>query len=479
MENSHQSQSLKLLHHFQVSPSPPPSAVANLPLTFLDYPWLLCRPMQRLFFYDPPLSTLQFTQTILPRLTTSLSAALHHFFPLAGHLISPAPPHRPCLRYSDGDSVPLTVAESGSDFDQMITNDHPRDARELRPFVPEMPDSTTEPDGTKLVPLLAVQITLFPGKGVCIGCQFAHVATDGMGFHHFVKFWASLFRSLNSGEKEDKKNTSPTVPSPARDRELIRGAYPGLESVLLNQWFEFGSSWDFDSGPTHYRDLSDKVRSTFVITRTNIERMKLWVRRKNPTPFRLSAFVVTTAFIWANLVKSQAVGDSSVGPDGLYRLSFVADCRQRLQIGLPPSYLGNCLGIYYVSMKKSDAVGEHGFAVAAEAIGRKVEELESGGGGLLRGAERWAPEWKELSEEGRLIAIAGSPRLKVYETDFGWGKPRKSEVVQVDCSPSVALCESRDGGGGVEVGLAMTRSKMEVFSGLFHDFLGQIEEFPA
>ncbi|CAI0454450.1 unnamed protein product [Linum tenue] len=253
-----------------------------------------------------------------------------------------------------------------------------------------------------------------------------------MGFHHFVKFWASLFRSLKSGVKED-------IPSPARDREVIRVAYPILESVLLNQWFEFGSSWDFDSGPTHYRDLSDKVRSTFVITRTNIE----------------------------------AVGDSSVGPDALYHLSFVADCRQRLQIGLSPWYLGNCLGIYYVSMKKSDAVGENGFAVAAEAIGRKVEELESGGG-LLRGAERWAPEWKELSEEGRLIAIAGSPRLKAYETDFGWGKPRKSEVVQVDSSASVALCESRDGGGGVEVGVAMARSKMEVFSGLFHYFLGQI-----
>ncbi|CAL1392319.1 unnamed protein product [Linum trigynum] len=473
MENSDQSQSLKLLHHFQVSPSPPPYAVSNLPLTFLDYPWLLCRPMQRLFFYDSPLSTLQFTQTILPHLKTSLSAALHHFFPLAGHLISPAPPHRPYLRFSDGDSVPLTVAESAGDFDQIITNDHPRDARELRPFVPEMPDSIMEPDGTKLVPLLAIRITLFPGKGVCIGCQFAHVATDGMGFHHFVKFWASLFRSLKSGVEEDKKNTYSTVPSPASDREVIRRAYPLLESVLLNQWFEFGSSWDFDSGPTHYRDLSDKVRSTFVITRTNIERMKLWVRGKSPTTFRLSAFVVSSAFIWANLVKSQAVGDSSVGPDALYHLSFVADCRQRLQIGLSPWYLGNCLGIYYVSMKKSDAVGENGFAVAAEAIGRKVEELESGGG-LLRGAERWAPEWKELSEEGRLIAIAGSPKLKAYETDFGWGKPRKSEVVQVDSSASVALCESRDGGCGVEVGLAMARSKMEVFSGLFHGFLGQI-----
>ncbi|CAN0896957.1 Coumaroyl-CoA:anthocyanidin 3-O-glucoside-6''-O-coumaroyltransferase 2 [Linum grandiflorum] len=462
-------QSLKLLHHFQVSPPPPPSAV-NLPLTFLDYPWLLCRPMQRLFFYDFPHPTHHFTGTILPELKLSLSAALRHFFPLAGRLVSPPPPHLPHLLYDPSNSsVPLTVAESTADFDQIVSSGAARDATELRPFVPKLPDSVEKPNGTKLVPLLALQITIFPGKGLCVGGEFAHVVSDGMGFHHFFKFWAALFKS---GDNDCK-----TVPLPSHDRELIRRAYPDLESVLLSQWFQFRSSWDFDSGPVKFKDLTDKVRSTFLITPEKIQRMKIWIRKANPTRFHLSSFVLTSAFIWVTLIKSEEQENDDV--DELYHMSFVADCRRRLPIGLPETYFGNCLGIYYVSIRKSDAVSDEGVARAAEAIGRRIDELESDGGdggrtGLLGGVERWIPGWKELSEGGRLMATAGSPKLKAYDTDFGWGKPRKSEVVQVDSSGAVSLCESGDGSGGIEVGLALASGKMAVFRRLFDDFLGQI-----
>ncbi|CAN1161156.1 Coumaroyl-CoA:anthocyanidin 3-O-glucoside-6''-O-coumaroyltransferase 2 [Linum perenne] len=460
--------SLKLLHHFQISPAAAAAAV-NLPLTFLDYPWLLCRPMQRLFFYDFPHPTHHFIETILPELNLSLSAALRHFFPLAGRLVSPPPPHLPHLVCdSPNSSVPLTVAESTADFDQIVAcnnnDDPPRDATELRPFVPKLPDSVLMSDGTKFVSLLALQITIFPWRGLCIGGEFAHVVSDGMGFHHFVKFWAALFKSRDNI----------TVPFPSHDRELIRRAYPDLESALLNQWFQFRSSWDFDSGPVKFKDLTDKVRSTFLITPENIEKMKIWVRKINTTSFHLSSFVLTSAFIWITLIKS----DEPQNDDVLYHMSFVADCRRRLPIGLPETYFGNCLGIYYVPIKRSDAVSDEGVARAAEAIGRKVDELggdgDGGRSGLLKGVERWIPGWKELSEGGRLMATAGSPKLKAYDTDFGWGKPRKSEVVQVDSSGAVSLCESGDGSGGIEVGLAMERRKMAVFRRLFDDFLSQI-----
>ncbi|CAN1787896.1 Coumaroyl-CoA:anthocyanidin 3-O-glucoside-6''-O-coumaroyltransferase 2 [Linum perenne] len=149
---------------------------------------------------------------------------------------------------------------------------------------------------------------------------------------------------------------------------MIRRAYPDLESALLNQWFQFRSSWDFDSGLVKFKDLTNKVQSTFLITPENIEKMKIWVRKTNTTSFHLSYFVLTFAFIWITLIKS----DEPLNDDVLYHMSFVADCRRRLPIGLTETYSGNCLGIYYVSIKRSDAVSDEGVARAAEAIGRKL-----------------------------------------------------------------------------------------------------------
>ncbi|CAN1825813.1 Coumaroyl-CoA:anthocyanidin 3-O-glucoside-6''-O-coumaroyltransferase 2, partial [Linum perenne] len=121
-----------------------------------------------------------------------LSADLRHFFPLASYLASPPPPHLPHLVCdSPNSSVSLTVAESTADFDQIVSrnnnDDPPKDATELHRFVSKLPDSVLMSDGTKFVSLLALRITIFLERGLCIGGEFAHVVSDGMGFHHFVK----------------------------------------------------------------------------------------------------------------------------------------------------------------------------------------------------------------------------------------------------------------------------------------------------
>lgn len=102
-----------------------------------------------------------------------------------------------------------------------------------------------------------------------------------------------------------------------------------------------------------------------------------------------------------------------------------------------------------------------------KAIGNKVRELESG---ALEGAEKWLLDWKEISELGHLVTVAGSPRLGVYETDFGWGRPKKSEVVQIDVSGAISLAECGDEDGAIEVGLALSRENMDNFNAIFqHD----------
>ncbi|KAI6672879.1 hypothetical protein NL676_000785 [Syzygium grande] len=154
---------------------------------------------------------------------------------------------------------------------------------------------------------------------------------------------------------------------------------------------------------------------------------------------------------------------SETSDDELCHFGFLADCRDRLEYSIPSTYFGNCLGICFVTEKRSTLLGKSGISHAARSIGGRVKEVKTGGG--LRGAEKWIKDYN-VANDGDFVTVAGSPRLKVYDTDFGWGRPTKSHVVHIDTSGSIALAESRNGDGGVEVGLALTRVCMEKFVSL-------------
>lgn len=107
-------------------------------------------------------------------------------------------------------------------------------------------------------------------------------------------------------------------------------------------------------------------------------------------------------------------------------------------------------------------VGENGILEAVKVIGEKVRELESG---VLELAEKWISNYRELRKLGqRRVTVAGSPNLGVYETDFGWGRPIKSEVVHIDVTGSISLADCRDREGEIEVGLALERAQMNDFN---------------
>ncbi|GAV85812.1 Transferase domain-containing protein [Cephalotus follicularis] len=451
----------KVLEQSQISPPPGSVPTTTLPLTFFDMPWLRCFLMQRLFFYEFPHSTLHFSQTTLPILKTSLSLTLQHFFPFAAKLLCPPSPHKPYILYTNGDSIEFTVVESTCDMHQVAGN-HARDVRELHPFVPRLPPSCVSSDGTRVLPLLAVQVTVFPFSGVCIGVEFSHVAADGSAFNHFMKSWASICRSKgNSLIYVDK-----WLPSFGRDQ--IEDPQ-GLESILLKDWWDWSSTREEDKGPIN-EGLTDKVRATFVLGKAQIERLKNWVSSHcmNNNEVRLSTFAVTCALIWVCVVKSQ---ESEAGnlhnDDELCYFNFVADCRNRYEFSIPATYFGNCLAICVVTLKMSDIMGEDGIVAATKAIGNKVRELESG---ALRGADKWLSGWKEIFESGHVVTVAGSPRLRVYETDFGWGKPIKSEVANIDVARGFYLSDSRDE-GGIEFGVAISKAQMNAFNAFFEEAL--------
>ncbi|KAL6143606.1 hypothetical protein ACLB2K_054301 [Fragaria x ananassa] len=96
-----------------------------------------------------------------------------------------------------------------------------------------------------------------------------------------------------------------------------------------------------------------------------------------------------------------------------------------------------------------------------------TEALRSLEKGVLDGAEDWVSKFVDFSLYDRIYSIAGSHRLEVYDTDFGWGRPKRVEVISIDRTGAISLLDSKNGGGGVEVGLVLKKHYMEAFDALF------------
>lgn len=116
--------------------------------------------------------------------------------------------------------------------------------------------------------------------------------------------------------------------------------------------------------------------------------------------------------------------------------------------------------------------GINGFKFAAEVVSGMVNELEQG---VFGDAENLITKFLNLSKitGKQIITVAGSPRFGVYGVDFGWGKPKKVDFVSIDRREgrAISLAESRDGSGGIEVGLASNEHEIFKFASLFLDGL--------
>ncbi|XP_020238554.1 coumaroyl-CoA:anthocyanidin 3-O-glucoside-6''-O-coumaroyltransferase 1 [Cajanus cajan] len=137
---------------------------------------------------------------------------------------------------------------------------------------------------------------------------------------------------------------------------------------------------------------------------------------------------------------------------------FAADCRDRFEYPVPATYFGNCLTKCYAVLKRKELKGEGGFLKAVKAIARAITDMKTE---PLKGAENWRALLRKISVLGNTVLVTGSPNFTVYETDFGFGKPTKVEMVH---SPKcMSLAESGDKEGGLELGLVFRSGEFEYF----------------
>ncbi|XP_050379971.1 phenolic glucoside malonyltransferase 1-like [Argentina anserina] len=436
---------------FKGSPdSAPPEDQYLLSLTFYDLIWLRFPTIQRIFFFQTP----SCPNSILPNLKTSLSYTLKHFLPLAGNLTWPQDSSTPVFGYAKGDTVSLTIAKYSNPEDfHHLSGSQFIEAEKYHPLVPQLEASAP----------IALQVTLFPNNGFSIGTVMHHAVMDGKSYTSFIKSWAHVCKHI----VESGSSCTISLPQqlePFYDRTVVRDQ-AGLAELYSSHYLNDHGPNNRSVTPSLHSIMDvkpDSIRGTFELTREKIQALRehvvKTVKAFDSSSLHLSTFSLTCAFCWVCSVKAQEI------KGGKTALIFAMDARARLDPPIPATYFGNCVVGGVAVAETKELVGDDGLVVALSAITEAFTSLIKKG--VLNGAESWMSNFIDFSLYERVFSVAGSPRFEVYDTDFGWGRPKRTEVVSIDKTGAISLSASRNGGGAVEVGLVLDKQYMKTFATL-------------
>ncbi|XP_047331200.1 malonyl-CoA:anthocyanidin 5-O-glucoside-6''-O-malonyltransferase-like [Impatiens glandulifera] len=439
---------VKVIEVIKVAPAPSTSPTATisgdyLPLTFFDALWLRFPPIQFLFFYEiKDLSLSVFSNDILPKLKHALSLTLQYYPPLAGNLTWHPLTGKPAIRFAtDDDGIHLTVAESAADFHSLSTDDI-KEAKDMHSLLSS--DFHVSQNQAKVISL---QVTLFPGSGFSIGYTAHHAVLDGKSASMFIKSWAKLCHV----------GSLPSEMTPVLERSFINDPLD-ICTIFTKTWKELATE---GTGLTlmEMKPEPGLLRGTFRLSRQQMGLLK------SKIDGHVSSFTAVCSYIWTCLVKAEG-GD--ITNENVY-LVINMDCRARLEPPIPANYIGNCVASRIAKTKVVSLEGGDGLVTAAAAIKEAVGGLPEG---VVKGAEKWfSVESAKMFAEEKIYTIGGSPLFGSYGADFGWGRPTKVEMVSIDKSGAFSLCDDRDDNGGMEIGIVLSKPKIETFSSIFYEGL--------
>src|ERR1044072_7810936 len=195
------------LHELGATPST--TIPTSLPFTFFDLFWLRFPPVDCLYFYHFQHSTSSFFDSLLPSLKHSLSITLQHYLPFAGNITWPLDSSKPIINYVPGDALSFTVAESSADFNLLCSDRC--EAAQRHHLITHLTTSHEKAS------VMAVQVTLFPNSGFCIGLTTHHAAFDGKSSTSFMKSWAYVCSNLGKQGSSSSLLSLPEDLSPSFD----------------------------------------------------------------------------------------------------------------------------------------------------------------------------------------------------------------------------------------------------------------------
>ncbi|CAI9264172.1 unnamed protein product [Lactuca saligna] len=334
---------------------------------------------------------------------------------------NPSVEKKPEIRHVEGDSVAVTFVECTLDFNH-LTGNHPRKCDMFYPLVPLLGRAQQVSDYL-IIPLFSAQVTLFPNSGFSIGITNHHSLCDASTRYHFLKAWSSIAKHA------------------------------------INMEYQ----------PPHLVGPSDKVRATIVLTQARINGLKKWLSTQLPNLEYISSFSVACAYMWYCIAKSHVNIGERKGEDDLERFTCMVDWRTRFDPPVPETYFGNCVGASFTSKIKSTILaGDNGFVTAFELFGKALSETLKKKNGVIVDGET-VIKTAFLPVPG--LTVSGSPKIKFYDLDFGWGKPKRHETISLDYHSSISVNASKESDADIEIGVSLPPKQMDVLLSIFSEEL--------
>jgi hypothetical protein len=390
--------------------------------------------------------------TLISALKESLPHALRAFYPLAGHVrLAPGRKDRHELLYQPGDGVPFTTAEYDADVDELASDD-PVHVSSISPLVPGLPGGRA---------VLALQATVLQ-RGVAFGVTIHHSACDGRSSTHFLHTWAALALA-----GDDDAHARLAIDPPVINRTLVPDPR-GLYDTYLQSMPPITRSEELGFTSSKQLPPADVAMATFTLSEEVLQGIKGALageaaRRGRGLSSPCSSLVAAYSFMWWCHCHCRAASSKQ----NYYYFLFSVDQRARLKPAIPDRYMGNCMCPAIAKVPRDEmTTGGDGLYAACAAVVAAIEE-EVGEGAQ----DRWdgcVARVKEAVANGTL-SVAGTPRFRVYDMDFGFGRPAKVHMVSVAKTGAISVADSRGGGRAVELGVSLPQDAMDKFRKCFRD----------
>ncbi|KAI7754903.1 hypothetical protein M8C21_026689 [Ambrosia artemisiifolia] len=170
--------------------------------------------------------------------------------------------------------------------------------------------------------------------------------------------------------------------------------------------------------------------------------------------------MLTCAYIWCCLAKAR-------NDDNRLAFAIPLDCRTRMDPPIPAAYFGKCIWGCVVTAKTTLLTGNQVFIEAAKLIGENLHKMLMDKDGIVK--DKLPLE--ELLSDGiptTIISIAGTPKLKLYDIDFGWGRAKKLERISLDYGASISIDAGKESEQDFEIGVCLTTMQMHAFVRVFN-----------
>ncbi|GMH27144.1 hypothetical protein Nepgr_028987 [Nepenthes gracilis] len=449
------------------------SAMEALKLSASDLPMLSCHYIQKGgLFTRPPVSM----RNLIELLKRGLSTALTHFPPLAGRLVTD----------SDG-YVYIACNDAGVDFihatasrifvrDVLAPIDVPDVVKEFFSF-----DRTVSYDG-HFKPVMAVQVTELV-DGVFIGCAVNHAVADGTSFWNFFNTFSEVCRGVRKISRSPDFgrnsvfNSSAVLKVPEGGPNVTFSADEPLRERIFSFSREAILKLKAKANSRKYREDGSNVAIEVLGKQSNdtwkgvpeeSENMKTkignWIRNAVSKPqssvmesaVDVSSFQSLCALLWQCVTRARKLSQSRTTT---FRMA--ANCRNRLEPKLDPLYFGNAIQSIPTVAFVGDLLSRD-LRWCAELLNQNVRAHDDA---MVR---RTVADWESDPRcfplgnfDGATITMGSSPRLPMYDNDFGWGRPvsiRSGRANKFD--GKISAFPGREGGGSVDLEVVLSPETM-------------------